>query len=288
MMIKPVLKHRFTLGEGPLWACGRLYWFDIAAGKLFAWRPGDAETESWAFGEPVSAAASLENGGLIIASASALLRFDPGTGAAERLVPLEADDSRTRSNDGRADRQGGFWITTMSKAGESGLGTIWRYHRGELRRLLTGLAIPNAVSFSPDGALAYFADTAALTLWRWPLDAEGWPQGDPRPFLKMTEEDGGPDGAVVDREGCIWNARWGAGKVVRLAPGDGRTLETITLPATRPSCPAFGGEDLATLYVTTAQEGMSKEELSAEPDAGAIFAAPLRVPGQPDVPVRLP
>lgn len=286
--MKPVLEHRSKLGEGPIWANGRLYWFDIAAGKLQAWRPGDATFDSWAFGEPVSAAALLEQGGLIIASASSLLRFDPATGARETLVPLEANDFRTRSNDGRADRQGGFWITTMGKAAEPGLGSIWRYFRGEFRCLRKGLAIPNGICFSPDGTLAYFADTAASTLWRWPLAADGWPQGHPQPFLRVTADEGSPDGAVVDSEGCIWNARWGSGKIVRLAPDDGRTMETFTLSTTRPSCPAFGGNDLATLYVTTAQEGMSKVELSAEPDAGALFEAPLRVPGLPDVPVGLP
>ncbi|MEZ5687847.1 MAG: SMP-30/gluconolactonase/LRE family protein [Caenibius sp.] len=286
--MKPVLQHRCTLGEGPLWANGRLYWFDILTGKLLAWRPGDAKVESWVFAESVSAAALLEQGGLIVASASSLLRFDPTTGSRKVLLPLESDDSRTRSNDGRADRHGGFWVSTMGKGAEPGLGSIWRYFRGELRCLRKGLTIPNAICFSPDGALAYFADTAAYTLWCWQLGDDGWPQGEPQVFLKVAEDEGGPDGAVVDREGCIWNARWGSGKVVRLAPGDGRTVETFTLSAMRSSCPAFGGDDLATLYVTTAQEGMSEAELLAEPDAGALFEAPLRVAGLPDALVRLP
>ncbi|MCB2045590.1 MAG: SMP-30/gluconolactonase/LRE family protein [Novosphingobium sp.] len=285
--MKPVLKHRCMLGEGPLWTNGRLFWFDITAGRMLAWRPGDAEARSWTFGEPVSAAAPLEGGGLMIASASSLLRFDPDTGGCEMIVPLEADDARVRSNDGRADRQGGFWISTMGKAAEAGLGRIWRYFRGELRCLRKGLAIPNAICFSPDGTLAYFADTALATIWRWALDADGWPLGDPQPFLKVPEAEGGPDGAVVDREGCLWNARWGAGRIVRLAPEDGRVIETIRLSASRPSCPAFGGDNLATLYVTTAQEGMSSDELAAEADAGALFETPVRVPGLADTLVKL-
>lgn len=287
MIMEPVLQHRCTLGEGPLWANGNLYWFDISAGEMLGWRPGDALVKSWVFGEPVSAAARLEDGGLIVASASSLLRFDPVIGKREIIAPLEADDLRTRSNDGRADRIGGFWISTMGRSAEPGRGSIWRFFRGELRCLLRGLTIPNAICFSPDGTLAYFADTALFMLWCWPLDADGWPQGDPRPFIKVAEGEGSPDGAVVDRDGCIWNARWGAAKVVRLAPDSGRILETLTVTATQPSCPAFGGQDLATIYVTTAREGMSAAELASEPDAGALFEAQVRVPGLPDVSVKM-
>lgn len=288
MRMKPVLEHRCELGEGPIWINGRLYWFDILAGRMMAWRPGDTDFESWDFGEPVSAAAELEGGGLMVASASALIRFDPATGTRDVLVPLVADDPRTRSNDGRADRQGGFWIGTMGRAAEPGLGRIWRYYCGELRCLREGLTIPNALCFSPDGKLAYFTDTVTSTIWRWRLDADGWPRGEPQHFLTVPRGGGHPDGAIVDREGCIWNARWGTGTVVRLAPDDGRELERFTLSAKQASCPAFGGDDQTTLYVTSAQEGMSEAEILAEPHAGALFEARIAVPGIAAVPVKLP
>lgn len=287
MIIKPVLNRHYELGEGALWADERLYWFDIAAGCLYAWRPGEDEVCCWEFDQPVSSAAALEGGGLIVASDSALLRFDPETGASCHLVPLEADNRLTRSNDGRADRHGGFWISTMGKAGEAGMGGIWRYFQGQLRRLRTGLTIPNAICFSPDGGCAYFADTAVDTIWRWRLDAEGWPLGEPDEFVACSKIGGGPDGAVVDSAGYIWNARWGAGQLVRLAPCDGRIVETVRLSASQPSCPVFGGSDLGTIYVTSAREGMSREQLRTEPDAGAIFGFSAEVAGLPDVPVKL-
>lgn len=287
MITNPVLPDRYNLGEGALWADGRLYWFDILTGRLLAWHPGAAGVREWAFGEPVSAAATVDKGGLMIASASALLHFDPTSGAARPIVALDCDDSRTRSNDGRADRQGGFWISTMGRSGEMGLGAIWRFYRGEVRRLISGLAIPNAICFSPDGKIAYFADSSSRAFFRWPLTDDGWPVGEPQTLARAAECGGSPDGAVVDSEGCIWNARWGAGLLVRLAPDDGRTIEELRLTASQPTCPAFGGPDLTTLYVTSAYDGLGDDERRAEPDAGAIFGVSIRVAGLREPSVEL-
>jgi len=44
-------------------------------------------------------------------------------------------------------------------------------------------------------------------------------------------------------------------------------------------CPAFGGSDLKTLYITTAREHMTPEQLEVEPHAGSVFAVALDVPG---------
>jgi len=87
------------------------------------------------------------------------------------------------------------------------------------------------------------------------------------------------DGSVVDSEGYLWNARWNGSCVLRIAP-DGTIDRRIDLPVSRVSCPAFGGEDLRTLYLTTAREGMTPEELEREPHAGSVFAVRVDVPGQ--------
>jgi sugar lactone lactonase YvrE len=151
------------LGEGPLWADGMLYWFDILGKRLHACAAAGDGRRNWQFNEHFSAAGRIA-GGLILASESALWRFEPETGSRTHLVALEADRPETRSNDGRADRQGGFWIGTMGKTGHMAEnGALYRYHRGELRRLRTGVAIPNAICFAPDGRRGYFADSKNST-----------------------------------------------------------------------------------------------------------------------------
>ena len=273
------------LGEGPLWSDGRLYWFDILGKRLHAAASDGAAPRSWQFDEHFSAAGRIA-GGLLLASETALWRFDPGTGARTRLVALEAERPETRSNDGRADRQGGFWIGTMCKTEPvAANGALYRYHRGELRCLREGVAIPNAICFAPDGRRGYFADTVQDRIYTWPLDADGWPLAEPEVFLDFSAIDGSPDGAVVDSGGALWVALWGGSRVLRILP-DGTADAEIALPASRITCPAFGG-DLNRLYVTSARIGLDAAARAAEPQAGRVFAADIAVPGLPEPMVDL-
>jgi sugar lactone lactonase YvrE len=244
------------LGEGAFWHPARAqpFWFDIPRRRLLSQRDGTAL--EWQFDEMVSACGWIDHDRLLIASETALLRFDLRDGKAERIVALEAERAENRSNDGRADPQGGFWIGTMSRRADPGQGAIYRYFRGELRRIRGEVSIPNAICFAPDGRLAYFADTAAQMVWAQDLDPQGWPMGEARVFLDLSGTDQFPDGAVTDSQGRFWNARWGSGTVVCHAP-DGRLLHRLTLPASQPSCPCFAGHELSQLIVTSAAEGLN-------------------------------
>jgi sugar lactone lactonase YvrE len=270
------------LGEGALWHPVRrqLFWFDILAGRLLA-RDRDREL-SWDFGECVSAAGWVDGSRLLVASETALWQFDIESGDRSKVAPLEADDPATRSNDGRADRRGGFWIGTMGKDAEPGRGAIYRFLDGRVERLFGDVTIPNAICFSPDGETAYFADTAAAVIRSVALDAEGWPVGEPRTILDLSREGLSPDGAVVDADGFLWCAHWGAGRVVRYR-ADGARDRVIELPATNTSCPAFGGKDLATLYVTSARVDLDPP---AEAD-GRVYAIEGAGRGLPEPAVRL-
>ena len=271
------------LGEGPLWHPVReqLFWFDITGRRMLT-RKGDAAQE-WHFADMVSAAGWTGPDGLLIASEGGLFLFDLETGTKTPLCPLEADNPATRSNDGRADPQGGFWIGTMGKRAEPGLGSIWRWHRGELRRLYGGITIPNAISFPPGGGTAQFADTVTRRVMRVALDGEGWPKGEPEVFLDLAAEGLNPDGAVVDAAGLTWIAQWDAGRVAAYAPG-GAFVTAVAFDAPHTSCPAFGG---TTLYCTTATQGMGAEALARHPSAGMTLAAANVTQGQPEHMVML-
>lgn len=266
--------RRCELGEGPLWHPVRqqLFWFDILGQTLLSVEEG--EKRHWRFPEMVSAAGWVTRDVLLIAGERDLFLFDLESEEIETLAELEAGNPRTRSNDGRADPQGGFWIGTMGKRGgdDPGMGAIHRWYRGELRRLFPGITIPNAISFSPDGRTAHFADTVTGRVLRVALDAQGWPRGEPEPFLDLRAEGLNPDGAVVDADGLMWLAEWGAGRVSAYAP-DGSRVRSVAFDAPNTSCPAFGGEGMATLFCTSAQEGLDADARAAHPLSGMTFAA---------------
>ena len=261
------------LGEGPLWhpVRGQLFWFDILGRRLLTRE--DGETRSWEFDRIVSAAGWTDRDRLLVASETDLFVFDLATGASETVCPLEADRPETRSNDGRADPWGGFWIGTMGKEAESGAGAIYRWYRGDLRRLHGDISIPNSICFSPDRRFAYFTDTPTRIIRRQGLDpTSGWPSGAAEDWLDLGPEELNPDGSVTDAEGNLWNAQWGARRVACYSP-EGRFLRAVSFPAQHTSCPAFGGDRMSTLYCTTAREGLSPETLAAEPENGLTFAA---------------
>lgn len=262
-----------ALGEGPLWHPERkqLFWFDILGKRMFS--KGPSGGGGWQFDDHFSAAGWVDRTSLLMASATALWRFDITTAAHEHVVDLEADNPVTRSNDGRADPQGGFWIGTMGMQGEAYAGAIYRYYRGELRQLFDRITISNSICFAPDGRLAYFTDTHSRRIQKVALDAEGWPLGDPEVFLDLRTEELNPDGSVVDAAGNLWNAQWGAGRVACYSP-DGEFLRAVAVPATQTTCPAFGGADLSTLFVTSAADGVQEDA------AGMLFSSEIDAKGQ--------
>lgn len=260
------------LGEGPLWHPERqqLFWFDINEHRLLTVENG--APKEWQFDEFVSAAGWVDRDTLLIASETALSKFDIETGETEFICTLESDNDVTRSNDGRADPQGGFWIGTMGKNAEPKAGAIYRYFDGALTKLFGKISIPNAICFAPDGHTAYFTDTVTQTVMRVALDADGWPEGDPLPFVKDVE---GPDGAVVDTQGNLWVARWGGWGVTQYAP-DGTELRHVKVDAAHTTCPAFGGPDGTTLFVTSSADGLDKDAAAH----GQTFAIETDTKGQ--------
>ncbi len=264
-----------TLGEGPLWhpLRAQLFWFDILGKRLMS-RSGDAQLE-WHFDDYVSAAGWIDQQHLLIATTTGLIRFNLETGAKNSLIELEANNPITRSNDGRADAFGGFWIGTMGIDAEPEVGAIYRYYKGALRLLFPNITIPNAICFSPDGLTAYFTDTPKQIIWRQPLERKnGWPIGDPVPHIDLRSDNLNPDGAVIDTKGDLWCAQWGASRIARYDL-DGRFVRAIRIPTSQASCPAFGGETQSQLFITSASADLASDQF-----AGRTYVVETGAKGQ--------
>lgn len=261
---------RCLLGEGALWHPGRqqFFWCDILSNRVLT-REGD-RLRDWTFDTHVSCLGWVDDERLIVASARDLMLLTLETGQVEILCGLEPDNTENRSNDGRTDPFGGFWVGTMAIGKGRGAGAIYRYYKGELRQILGGLSIPNAICFAPDGKLAYFSDTPDKTIRGMRLDEEGWPVDEGGIVVDLRDTNHVADGAVCDAEGNIWTAQWGSSRVASYAP-DGRFRQAVDLPASQVTCPAFGGPDYSTLYCTSAAVGLDEDELTARPGHGRTF-----------------
>lgn len=275
-----------ALGEGALWHPQRqqLFWFDIIEQKLMTQE--ESGQVEWTFDEPVSAAGWVSDTELLIASATGLWRFDLGDGSRTILCPLEAKNSVTRSNDGRADPWGGFWIGTMGRQAQPEAGAIYRYYQGTLKTLFTDISISNAICFAPDRSVAYYTDTSTSRIMSVALDRNGWPAGTPQVFVDLMPHGLNPDGAVTDASGTLWVALWGASKVAAF-DRNGAAAGDVAIPASQVTCPAFGGPDFETLFVTSAASGLSAGETAYPSEHGKVFASAGVARGLPEPRVLL-
>ncbi len=276
--VECVVDCRCILGEGPLWddASGRLYWFDIKGRRLHWLVASTGRTQAVELEVQTSAACLRAAGGLLAATERGLETLDPDSGRLELIEPREPDLEGFRANDGKIDVSGAFWWSVMDDDGGRRPGRVYRKTPGApSRRALGGIHIANTISCSPDGATLYLADSALRTLNAYPIGASG-ELGPPSLFART--EKGAPDGAAVDEDGFLWNAQWGASRIVRYAP-DGRIDHVVDMPVSQPSSCAFGGPGRSTLYVTSAREDLDGAALEKEPQAGGLFALETGVRG---------
>ncbi|MEJ6784095.1 SMP-30/gluconolactonase/LRE family protein [Aminobacter sp. Piv2-1] len=270
------------LGEGPSYdpATDTLYWFDIVAGRMLEKKVSGGETRIHQLGEMASAIAVIDGERQLLLTETGLHIRDAATGKLSMHHPVEASNGSTRSNDARVHPSGALWFGTMGKKAEAGAGAIYWYFRGELRLLYPAISIPNSICFTEDGKTAYYTDTAVNILYRVDCDADtGLPVGEPKLFVDRRGDEGGLDGSVLDRDGILWNACWGLGRVDAYAP-DGRHLRSVAVPAVQASCPAFVGAGADRLVVTSAAAGLDAEARRADPHAGKTFLLDIAVNGR--------
>jgi len=284
-----IVDSRDTLGECVLWCerTGRVLWTDIQNAVLHAYSPASGATRSWALPERLASfALTTSEQRLLLGLASGLAWLDLESGAVTRICPVEPELPATRLNDGRCDRQGRFVYGTFNQDSNPRLpiGSFYRLnHDLTLERLpLGGVAIANSICFSPNGRTMYYADSASGEIRCCDYDPASGAVGAARVFAAADAAPGEPDGAAIDAEGGLWSTRWGAAQVVRFAP-DGRLDRVLPLAALQPSCPAFGGAQCDTLYVTSARQDMTPAQLAEWPQSGGLFAQEAVARGLPEV-----
>lgn len=280
--------ERCHLGEGPAYDAGSdtAWWFDIVERRMFEANLSTGAVTIHALPFMASALAPVDGGRQLLSTEGGLVLRDIATGHLERVAGIEDDNPRTRSNDARAHPSGTFWTSTMGRRAEPGAGTIYAYRAGEVVPLFSGLTIPNAICFSPDGTVGYFADTHENRLHRVRLDpATGLPEEAPETLHRHRAE-GGLDGAVTDAEGLIWCAIWGGARLNAYSP-EGGLVRTVEVPARQVSCPVFIGRHFDRVLATSAYEGMDTAARAADPDHGRTFVLDLGVRGRAEPRVRL-
>lgn len=275
---------RFRVGESPLWdgRHGRLLWADVPAGTVHELELGTGRRRHWTFGGPVGSFGLARSGRLVLAVGSSVHLFDPRSEHLTALARIDTEPDTNRLNDGKVGPDGAFWVGSMDERPEKApVAALYRVTAsGDVERKVTECHVSNGLAWTADGRTMFHADTFAGWIDRWRFDPDTGAISERRRVRTLTDEEGRPDGAAVDLEGCYWSAGVTAACLNRFT-ADGELLARIRMPVPQPTMPCFGGADMKTLFVTSLSDRQGADVLARYPKSGAVFAIRVDVPGVP-------
>lgn len=285
MEIKPIVDCKTILGEGPLWdvAEQKIYWIDSLGNRIFRADENGGGVEKWDVPQNIGSMALRTSGGAVLSLASGFYLFDFETGKSEAIETIDHKGPTVRMNDGKVDGRGRFVAGSMDTTEEAPLGNI--YSLGADRKVTLvddKITVSNGPCWSPDQKIFYFADSRSRAIWAYDYDLETGSATNKRKFCEFGPEDGLPDGATVDANGCVWSAGVYKSKIHRFDPS-GKQMQMIDMPVVCVTSLMFGGPDLDRLYVTSMQRAPVPGIVETGPLAGSLFVIDgLGVKGLPE------
>ncbi|TGE25124.1 SMP-30/gluconolactonase/LRE family protein [Hymenobacter aquaticus] len=284
--VRVVLAAQAQLGEGAIWnpQDEKLYWVDIEGRILHIFDPATGQHRQLPTGSRVGTVVPARGGEVLLAQQNGLHRLNVLTGESTLLVnPLNPlTQPSLRFNDGKCDPAGRFWAGTLDMDGQPHRAALYRLDTdGTLHTMLTEVSISNGLAWTSDRRTMYYTDTPTHVVQAFDYDDATGHISSPRPVIRIPETDGAPDGMTIDAEGNLWIALWGGARVVCYDPTTGQQQHSIPVPAPHTTSCAFGGPGLRTLFITSARQDLSKEQLEEFPLSGNVFAVEPGVAGVP-------
>jgi len=256
---------------------------DIKGGRILGFNPANGEGHTLEVGGQPSFVFPTEDGKLLFGSGREIKLID-GEGEIATAARIETSP-RNRTNDGTVDALGRLWFGVSDDPETQPGGSLFRYNDGRMIPVLFDMVVPNGPALTADCRTLYHVDSGNRLISRFEVTSAGaLSMGDH--FLQFSEDDGYPDGIVLDSEDCLWVAMWDGGCVRRYSP-QGELLQRVEFPCSRITKLAFGGPELSTAYVTSARTGLSDVQLAMQPLAGALFAFDAPIAGRSTHAVKL-
>ncbi len=278
-----VLDSKSMLGEGSLWHPKekKLYWVDIEGKTLHIYDPATGKDKELTVGSRIGTVVPVKSGGALIALQNGIHKIDIRTGKLS-FINAPFTDTGLRFNDGKCDPSGRFWVGTLAVDSRRKGAVLYRIDKDKsVHVVLEGVTISNGIVWTADKKTMYYIDTSTGTVQGFNYDDKTGAISNRRVVVQIPGGYGSPDGMTIDAEGNLWVALWGAGCVGKFNPISGKMILKVKVPAPNVSSCAFGGENLETLYITTARVGVNADMLKEFPLSGGMFAVKPGVRGVP-------
>ena len=269
-----VIDSKSGLGEGALWnyKTGELMWIDITGNVLNFYNPKTGFNKEMFTGQMIGTVVPEESGKVLVALQNGIYQLDPQTGTKKFIVNPEEEISTNRFNDGKCDPAGRFWVGTMDLELNPGLGALYRLDPDStIHEMIRDISISNGIVWSKDFKKMYYIDSPTQKVMVYDYDNETGDISNPKVAVEIPTEIGLPDGMTIDVDGNLWIALYGGAAVGCWNADTGELIRKIEVPSKNVTSCAFGDDDLGTLYITTARQETSDEELKKYPAAGGIF-----------------
>lgn len=274
MTIQSVFPHRCILGEGPVWdpKTQTICWIDILDPCIHTWNEKTIIHQRLQMPSMIGCAALDDHGDFIVALEDGFWKCERENGALKQLVPIEADLKTNRFNDGKCDPSGRFWAGSLSLNETDPSGSVYCMDATmQVRKMIGDVTISNGLCWSLNRKYFYYIDTPTLEVCRYDYDDVTGNISNKTIIIRITKEQGFPDGMTIDAEGMLWIAHWGGWQITRWDPCSGFQLNAIRMPASQITSLCFGGEHFDEIYVTSASRGLTEKQLEEEPLAGHLF-----------------
>ena len=277
-----VYHDRAILGEGVFWSRReqKVFWCDIEGRRVCRYDPETGENVSVDVGQQVGTVAEDASGGLVVALKDGVYHLDFESGALEKWCDPMEGNAASRLNDGKAGPDGRMYVGGLNDDGTERLYRIER-SKTEFAVLETGIACSNGLVWSLDNKTFYYIDSPQRVVWAYDFDGATGDISNRRVVIDVKEQACIPDGMTIDAEGMLWVAFWEGSCFRRYNPDTGEMLLEVPVPVARVTSCAFAGNELDTLYVTTASVGFEDHDWEREPQAGGLFRFKPGVKGVP-------
>ena len=267
--------------EGPLWLHGVLYYVEYGADRVMTWQNGQNRVLWTEKGCGANGLVRTGHGDLLVAC------YDNNTLAEittrGNLVRVLRHDSAGRPfhgpNDLTRDARGGIYFSNSGvyKASAPATGTVdYIAPDGAIGVVARHIHYSNGLAITPDGHSLLVAEMLANRVLRYAIGRDGRLShrrifirlGQIAPVRHLAALDG-PDGVKTDKQGRIYIAQNGAGRVLVVSPSGQRLLRTVTGLAPHVTNVALGATS-GTLYIT------SVVDPNHAPYPGRVYRARLR------------
>ncbi len=271
------------LGEGAFWnyKTKELLWVDIERKQLHIYNPNTKSNKTIQMPSKIGTVVSSDKTNIaIVALSDGIYKVNINSRQLELLSDVESNVIENRFNDGKCDPNGNLWVGSMHLKQDQPNAKLYKISfNGTSTEMLDNVTISNGIVWTKDGRTMYYIDTPTGVIMAYDFELENSTISNGRIAVKVKTEDGFPDGMTIDENDNLWVGLWNGDAVAQYNPRTGELMKKISVPAHNVTSCAFGGENLETLYITSASIDMDAEQRKRYQLAGSIFKVKPGVKG---------